>query len=375
MASQNSSGVRPLDFPSGSNWGPKELEAVRFALEHEEQEFETFDCVVTLSNANVRVQDRLSSVFAMPVESLLDDGITEPYIEHRRFYERLAAVLKPKALPDTPSKSLNRSEIRHNTSSPFTNEGQPKTPTAVPSDFGSPESSPAAGVSKRKIRTRTTTTPPSRELGRAISTSPERAPTESPPGYMVDEALPVIPGGEHGVSSEKPLLASHSSSGQFYPAFNDDRTSFKLDREPGTSSSQTSSFRSLSSPSLPSESVPYSDADVLEDEIVELFFQFLVSICAEHKKTDGISFITDHGKDLVVIIDGEIVHTRPDLTVSVTLSGKTVPIPILDYEVRASSQLCFSIITAAGQTIVRKAKVCAKGQRNAWPLFQSKGQS
>jgi hypothetical protein len=225
-------------FPSGSNWGPKEIDTVRFALEPIEQDFATFECDVTRSSANLRILARLADVFAIPVESLQNDDVTAPFKEHTVFYDRLAEVLKPEALPDTPLIPLTRSEIRYNTSSPFTAEGQPKTPTAVPSDFGSPESSPAAGASKRKIRTQSTTTPPSRKLGPAMSTGQERVTTASGLGYMADESLPALAEGEHRVSLEKPFRTSHGSSSQFHPACDDDRTSSKSEQEPSSSSSQ-----------------------------------------------------------------------------------------------------------------------------------------
>lgn len=362
-------------FPSGSKWGPKEVDTVRFALEPIEQDFATFECDVTFSGANLRILARLADIFAIPVESLQNDDVTAPFKVYRAFYERLAEVLRPEALPDTSLTPLTRSEIRYNTSSPFTAEEQPKTSTAVPSDFGSPESSPAAGASKRKIRNKSTTTSPSRKLGPAMSTSQERVTTASGLEYMADESLPALPEGEHRVSLEKPFRTSHGSSSQFHPAGDDDRTSSKSEEEPSPSSSQTSSSYTESSPRLPSKIVPDSNADVPEDEVVAMFFQFFDVICAEHEMTDGISFIPHYGRDLVISIDGKLVHTRPDLRLSVILSGESVRIPILDYEVRAFSQLCFTIITIAGQTIVRKAKFCAESQRNAWQVLVSEGKT
>lgn len=372
MTSQNISGLARPDFPSGSNWGVKEVEAVRFNPEPDEQDFKTFDCGGPLSDENARVLTRLSGVFSVPVGRFRDKEYIDSYEEHRAFYDQLAAVLRPKPMPGTPTKSLTRSEVRYNTSSPFTESGQPKSPTAVPPDFGSPDSSPAAGVSKRKVRVQNTTPPP-RKAGRLFPAGVEGLLPEPLPGYMAGEASPGPPDGEQRVTREQPLSTLHPSSGPFNSAF--DNTSSTSNPEPGASSSQSSSFQGLSSPTLPLEPGPGSDADVLEDEVVELFLRFFDSICAVHGDRDGIKFTPDYGKDLVVVIDGEIVHTRPDLTVSVVFTGQDLRIPLFDYEVRPYFQLCLIIITVAGQTIVRKAKVCAKGQRNAWPLFQSKGPS
>lgn len=358
MTSQNISGLAPLDFPSGSNWEAKEIEAVRFAMEPDKQDFESFACGGgTISDGNADVLVRLSNVFGVPVGSFQDKEYIDAYKEHRGFYDQLAAVLQPKLLSDPPSKPLTRSQVRYNTSSPFTDQGQPKSPTAAPPDFGSPDSSPAAGASKRKVRIQTTTPPP-RKIGGMFPASTEAILPELLPGHMAGEATAGSLESEQGVTREQTLSTSHTLSGQSNPAF--DNTSSTSNPEPGASSSQSSSFHPPSSPPLPLVSGPGSDADVLEDEVVELFLRFFDSICAEHGGRDGIKFTPDYGKDLVVNIDGSIVHTRPDLTVSVIFSGQDLQIPILDYEVRANSKLCITIITIAGQTIVRKAEVCAE---------------
>ncbi len=345
MASEDISVLAPLDFPSGSNWGAKEVEAVRFKTEPEKQDFQSFTCEGTLSSGDAKVLARFSNVFEVPVGRYQDKEYIDAYTKHKAFYDQLTAVLEPKPMSDSPSKPPTRSEGRYNTSSPFTDQGLPKSPTAASLDLGSPDNSPTAGVSKRKVRIQTTT-PPSRKVSRLSPGSTEAILPELLPEYLAGEASPGLSEGEQGVTMDQSLSTSHTSSGQLHPDF--DNSSSTSNPEPGASSSQSSSFHSPSSPTLPLETRPDADLNVLENEVVELFLRFLDSICAEHDGRDGIKFTPDYGKDLVVMIDGSMVHTRPDLTVSVIFSGQKIQIPILDYEVRAYSQLCITIITIAG---------------------------
>ena len=311
-------------FPSGSYWGVKEIKMVRFSTEPKKQGFQNFDCGGTLSGENRQVLSRLSNVLAVPVESLKETAATDPLMHHRPFYRQLYLVLQPTRTQDAPSKHLTRSSIRQNSSSPFTDQGQPTSPTAVPPDFGSPDSSPAAGGTKRKIRVQSTTPPPNNS--RAISTSPQGMITKPPP-----ESEPSQVNQEDSSTKDSP--SPSKVTGQSYPTSDDGETpNASHHTGQAISSSEGSEFQLPSSPSALTESASESNADVLEDEVNLMFMLFLTFICEEHGKLDDIEFSTQSSHNLNLVIDGETVHTRPDRTIYVSFGGRP-EIAIFDYEV------------------------------------------
>ena len=313
-------------FPSGSYWGAREVQAVRFASEPDMQDFQDFDCDGRLSDENNEVMSRLSAVFSIPIESLEDEVVIEPFIRHAEFYAQLALILQPNPPPDPMSKPLTRSGTRYNSSSPFTDQERPASSPDVPADFGSPDSSPAAGGAKRKIRYQTTTPSP-QTVARLFSTDADERPTQSAASALLNLC-------DEEEAPRKIQLSPSKTSSQSQPMYDGDRISNATNPELGNSSSLDSSYKESSTPSAPSDSGPESDADVLEGQVNEMFSLFLKIICAEHDTIDGLFFSAGFSGSLVLVIDGEAVTTRPDYTVSVRLNGRS-PIGILDYEVRS----------------------------------------
>ena len=297
---------------------------VGFAADPEEHAFEDFDCDTTLSDDSIQVISRLSAVFAIPVKSLKDTVVIEPFKEHRAFYTQLASILQSKPSPDPPVKRNTRSNDRHNSSSPFYDEKNPTLPTDPPFDFGSPSSSPEAAGAKRKIRLPHTTPIPNKF-----------AATSASPGDVLTKLLPADGPleGDLADSSTMAILPPVQELSQVRNASEDDRTSNTSHKNQGASPSDGSEFYTQSSSSVPVNSGSESDGDVLEDEVNDMFKLFIGTICTEHGDSDGYSFTIKNSFNLKLVIDGEVINTRPDRTVYVNLNGGQ-DIAIFDYEVR-----------------------------------------
>ena len=328
------------DYPSGSNWKAKEVEAVRFAAEPLQHEFRDYTCGDELSDKNKDVLKSLSVHLAVPPEDIENEGVLGNMPQNRRFYEALAKLLRPASVPPTPNQPRTRNTIFNKSSSPpqYNDDSQEtpkaqladtesrKTPKVSPSLTNSLGSSPPISNSTRAFRNSFRTPSPTRRLPAidsdskkpcsiASRSSVDRSP--SPQGNTAEMFNTDHP--ESDLSSS-PLSPAPPESEQLQRFLEADFRSSQTDL-----SYEASSVITASSPQLPGKQP--------EKLVDELYSQFLSIIRDAHRKVNGYEFAVNYSEEMKIMIAGDEINTTPDLTVSVKIEGSPRSIPIFDLEV------------------------------------------
>ena len=335
------------DYPSGSNWKAKEVEAVRFAAQPLQHEFRDYTCDDELSDENKDILKSLSVQFALSPEDMENEEVLDDNLQTKGFYDALVKLLRPASYPSTPNRPRTRSTVFNKSSSPpqYVDDSQ-KTPQAKltdlesqktlkvpPSLTTSPGSSPPIKSPTKTIRNIYRTPSPTRQPPATSSDSKKHfsiAPISSQgksPSLQRNPAESFNKGHPESVLSSSPLSSKSEQNTDL------DTTPTQRFLDADLRSSQTDSTYEASSVITASPSrLPRKKPEKLVDEI---YSQFLTVIRNAHRKANGYEFAVKYSEEMKIMIAGDEVNTTPDLTVSVKIEGKSWSIPIFNLEASA----------------------------------------
>jgi hypothetical protein len=284
-------------FPSGSNWGLTQLQALRFSSQPEVHPLKDLQLGIVQSKDSLEVLEKLKQGFGLERAEWIDGGMGNSFdlfYEHLR--EMLPRIQNKYSTPKIPTLRSN---------------------THLPSSSTQPSASPWSGSKTMPLPTRGTPSK-SKFQTEAITGDNSGSQPESD-----EDILPTpMPNKRQREDSSSPSLPQKTARRATNSA--DGPVSF-LDMH--LRSSQTDSTFPSSDHTTSDSEDQISDGDRPETDVTVLMQSLLTRIREQHGDRNGYSFSASNDVETLSIpICGSFPRSKPDLLIRMHRGGKTYPI-------------------------------------------------